>query len=79
MSKYRVGELVIVREDLIIGERYGNEVIVTLMGHLLGQKVHITHELGSELYLIKECGFRWSGEMFKKALTLYDTVFDIGL
>lgn len=65
--KYKVGDKVRVRKDLIVNEVYGNESFVIGMKDMRGKVATITevHE-SVELYRIKECGYSWAEEMFEE-------------
>ena len=65
--KYKVGDRVRVRKDLIVNEVYGNDCFVIGMKGMLGKTVTIDSvNEGAEKYRIKECGFHWTEEMFEK-------------
>lgn len=65
--KYKVGDKVRIRKDLIVDEIYGNESFVTGMKGMCGKVVTIDSvNEGVELYRIKECGYNWTEEMFEE-------------
>ncbi|MGO5051452.1 hypothetical protein ACTQ6A_02875 [Lachnospiraceae bacterium LCP25S3_G4] len=65
---YKVGDKVMVREDLEVGEYYGNHGVcfVTPMQYLLGKTVEITKVNSVRSYAIKEDrgSWNWTDEMF---------------
>ena len=70
MSKYNVGDKVKIREDLVVGKRYGSELFVENMVELKGKEVTIESaydysEEYSEEYRIEELGFTWTDEMIE--------------
>lgn len=65
MSKYKVGDKVKVREDLVVGEIYGRQITVGNMVELKGKKVTIKSVHNGEEYRIKELGYTWTNEMFE--------------
>ena len=65
--KYKVGDKVRVREDLIVDKEYGNDCFVIGMKGMLGKTVTIDSvNEETEIYRIKECGFHWTEEMFEE-------------
>ena len=65
--KYKVGDKVRVREDLVVDKEYGNDCFVIGMKGMLGKTVTIDSvNEGAEVYRIKECGFHWTEEMFEE-------------
>lgn len=65
--KYKVGDKVRVRKDLIVDKEYGNDCFVIGMKGMLGKTVTIDSvNEGAEIYRIKECGFHWTEEMFEE-------------
>ncbi len=61
--KYKVGDRVKVREDLIAHKAYGTNIVNDDMFKLRGQIVTI-EEIHSSCYLIKNDGWAWTDEMF---------------
>lgn len=63
--KYKVGDKVRVREDLIVGEKYGNDVFTSTMVSFKGKVVTINKVIGLK-YEIEEDGktWNWTDEMF---------------
>ena len=83
MAKYKVGDKVRVRSDLILGRRYlmedkeTGDVFVVPMDNLLGKVVTI--KVITRKYLIEEMAFNWTDEMFEGLVeelkfNVYDTV-----
>jgi len=68
MAKFKVGDMVMVRSDLIVGDSYGDNVVAKEMLEWKGKVVTIQDdESGDDYgYNIKEDGQRWSwtNEMF---------------
>lgn len=64
--KYKVGDKVRVREDLIVDRIYGEDCFVSGMVIMKGKEVTIdaVHD-DVKKYHIKECGFSWTEEMFE--------------
>lgn len=62
--KFKVGDKVRVRKDLIVGEEYGTNSFVKDMEHIRGKIVTI-RRLHSTGYYIEEYGFGWTDEMFE--------------
>lgn len=69
MNNLKVGDKVRVKENLIIGERYGNRTIVSDMADLRGKIVTISKAIGHNLYNIAEdtspLSYDWTEEMFE--------------
>ena len=66
MSKYKVGDKVKIREDLIVGKRYGSEIFVDDMAEFKGKEVTIKSVYNySEEYRIEELGFTWTDKMIE--------------
>lgn len=65
ITKYNIGDKVIVREDLISGERYGNDVFTSTMVSFKGKVVTISKVIGFK-YEIEEDDktWNWTDEMF---------------
>lgn len=76
--KYKVGDKVRVREDLIIDKEYGNDFFVIGMKGMLGKTVTIdsVNEEG-ETYHIRECGFNWTEEMFEDKPSLKGKIVEV--
>ena len=65
--KYKVGDKVRVREDLIVDKEYGNESFVIGMKGMRGKVATIDEVCeGVEIYRIKESGYNWTEEMFEE-------------
>lgn len=65
--KYKVGDKVRVREDLVVDRTYGNDCFVSGMVIMKGKEVTIDEvNEGAETYRIKECRFNWTEEMFEE-------------
>lgn len=65
MSKYKVGDKVKVREDLVVGKTYGRHITINSMVELKGREVTIKSVHNGEEYRIKELGYTWTNEMFE--------------
>ena len=65
MSKYKVGDKVKVREDLVVGKMYGRQITVDSMVELKGGEVTIKSVCNGEEYRIEELGYTWTNEMFE--------------
>ena len=66
MSKYKVGDKVKVREDLVVGEKYDNEYFVSAMLEFKGKEVTISIVYDyNKGYRIEERGFTWTDEMIE--------------
>lgn len=64
MHKYNVGDKVIVRNDLVVGEMFGTEGFVKQMEYLKGEEVTIKAVCYDKEYNIEESGYWWTEEMF---------------
>ena len=74
--KYKVGDKVFVRDDLIVGKKYkmdgsdgdsdGENIFVSSMKYFKGKQVTI-ETISRGQYRIKESGFYWTDEMFEPA------------
>ena len=65
--KYKVGDKVKIRENLVVDKRYGNEDFVSGMIHMRGKEATISEVYkGVKLYRIKECDYSWTDEMFEE-------------
>lgn len=65
---HEVGDKVIVRSDLKVGQKYGNDVFVRRMEVMLGKEAHIAsvrYTIGGIKYTISECCYNWTDEMFE--------------
>lgn len=68
--KYKVGDKVRVREDLIIDIDYGKEKFVSYMTPFKGKEVTISYVDSCGYYRIKEdITYRWTNEMFSKKVS----------
>ncbi len=69
--KYKVGDKVRIREDLIAGEYYGCEYFSSFMNYFLG-KVCTISDMDENTYLLKEdedtCKWRWTDEMIERRI-----------
>ena len=76
MSKYKVGDKVKIREDLVGGETYGGLTTVSDMAELKGKEVTIkrTSCSGNDEYRIKELGYTWTNEMFTQSIPNKGTI-----
>lgn len=63
--KYKVGDKVRIRSDLIVGEKYGKLDFLSDMAKLKGQEVIINHVSKSGNYYIEEIGYYYAEEMFE--------------
>ena len=65
ITKYKIGDKVIVREDLIVGEKYGKDVFTSAMISFKGKVVTINKVIGLK-YEIEEDDktWNWTDEMF---------------
>ena len=76
--KYKVGDKVRIRKDLIVDKEYGNESFVIGMKGMLGKTVTIDSvNEGVELYRIRECGFNWTEEMFEDKPSLKGKIVEV--
>jgi len=82
MAKYKVGDKVQVRSDLVLSETYGGAVVTGKMMPFLGKEVTISYVDNSDgTYHIEEIPYhwRWTDEMFEglaeePEFHVYDTV-----
>lgn len=66
MSKYKVGDKVIVKKDLIEDRRYGGYTVVDDMMPFRGKEVTIKGVIGTNCYKLEEYKYTWTDEMFEK-------------
>ena len=67
MSKYKVGDKVKIREDLVVNNIYGGDSFIIDMADLRGEEVTIKEvEPKFNSYRIKETGYNWTDEMFER-------------
>lgn len=64
-TRYNVGDIVKVKEDLKLNEIYGEYYITSDMLSFSGRKVTI-RTVGCDSYTILELGFYWTDEMFEE-------------
>ena len=62
---FKVGDKVIVRNDLIIGEKYGDDFFITGMKDFVGKIVTIKRVVESGLYKVEENYYNWTDEMLE--------------
>ena len=62
--KYKVGDRVRVRKDLVPGNFYGKDYYISSMDKFKGEKCVIT-EIWDQSYQINNFGYWWSEEMFE--------------
>ena len=62
--KYKVGDEVRVRKDLVPGNFYGKDYYISSMDKFKGEKCVIT-EIWDQSYQINNFGYWWSEEMFE--------------
>ena len=62
--KYKVGDKVRVRKDLVPGNFYGKDYYISSMDKFKGEKCVIT-EIWDQSYQINDFGYWWSEEMFE--------------
>ena len=62
--KYKVGDKVRVRKDLVAGNFYGKDYYISSMDKFKGEKCVIT-EIWDQSYQINNFGYWWSEEMFE--------------
>lgn len=66
MGKFKVGDKVRIREDLIVGQHYGDSRFYEGMQQYHGKMVTITTEETADRYArVEENDYHWSNEMFK--------------
>ena len=75
MGKFKVGDKVKVRKDLIVEQKYGNQTFVDDMKNLCGKTVTIESVIDyANYYGIKEDGYWWTDEMFESNEVLKNLV-----
>lgn len=65
MNKYKVGDKVIVKKDLIEDKRYGGYTLIDDMIPFLGEEITIKDVNFDGSYRIKEFKYTWTDEMFE--------------
>ncbi len=65
MGKYKVGDKVRVRKDLVVGAYYGGQLFADDMERLCGKKVTIESVRDEGVYRIVEYDYNWTDEMFE--------------
>lgn len=74
--RYKVGDKVRVRKDLVVGKDYGNFAFADTMKKLREQVVTIKNVLTDSYYLIEEDTdeYSWTDEMLEPVITNWDKV-----
>ena len=62
--KYKVGDKVLVRKDLMVGKFYGCDIFIDYMTCAKGKIATITSLEGMCKYCIDLCSYFWTDEMF---------------
>ena len=62
----KVGDIVTVRKDLVIGEIYGNQSFVYEMDRHRGFQLTISYIQDNGCMYVKEAAWIWTEEMFEK-------------
>ena len=71
--KYKIGDKVRVREDLVAEKQYGKEVFVSQMISFKGQIVTIKTVKDSRYIIEEDCGdWYWTNGMFIPTVTQYN-------
>ena len=79
MSKYKVGDKVKVREDLVVGEKYGKHIAIDDMVEFKGKEVTIKTVIDNNFgYGIEETNYTWTNEMFEGLVDEIKPSFKIG-
>ena len=74
MSKYKVGDVVKVKDNLKVGRQYGRYCFIEEMKEFSGKKVTIIdvcedyYDAKGDYYDTKENGYRWSDDMFEEKI-----------
>lgn len=63
--RYKIGDKVKVREDLIVGRQYGGDCFVEGMKELLGKVVEISDVFREKEYTVRGNLFGWTDEMIE--------------
>ena len=75
--RYKVGDKVRVRKDMVVDKKYGTQVFVDGMRELRGKIVNIKC-VADSFYRIEEdkniCSYNWTDEMFEPVITNWDKV-----
>lgn len=75
--KYKVGDKVRVRKDLVIGRDYGKYDVTEIMSKKCGKTVKIK-EVEADFYLLEGCGdYRWTEKMLEEVDEMKETVMRI--
>jgi hypothetical protein len=75
--KYKVGDKVRARKDLVVNKQYGTQVFVDSMMELRGKIVTIQCVINNSYYVEEDkniCPYRWTDEMLEPVITNWDKV-----
>lgn len=73
--KYKIGDKVKIREDLVIDKEYGNQFFVNFMEEYKGKIVtikNIVKNNNKEFYILDEYGWNWTDEMLEDIIKYND-------
>lgn len=70
MLKYKVGDKVKIRKDLIVGETYGRAIFVKSMSDYVGHTLTI-HSLRGDYYLVGGNCWSWTDNMLEDNTNKY--------
>ena len=80
--KYKVGDKVRVRSDLVVDKRYGNDYLFNCdMALKKGLEATITHVIDDEYYRLANNFWKWTDEMLEpieETFNVGDVVYDDG-
>ena len=66
LDNLKPGDKVLIRNDLVNDERYGNDTFVYQMEKYRGKILTISKIINDKYYMEKDLGWNWTKEMFKE-------------
>jgi hypothetical protein len=80
--KYKVGDKVKIREDLVVDKEYGSQVFVDSMEKYKGKIVTINRVIiedgyNKECYMINEYPWCWTDEMLEDTVNVKEDIIDV--
>jgi len=66
LDNLKPGDKVLIRNDLVNDERYGNDTFVYQMEKYRGKILTISKIINDKYHMEKDLGWNWTKEMFKE-------------